>query len=118
MADSWQYAGIGEPRQSAFFDFSRWGTVRGTVRTADGQRPGECLIWQEPTTPPADGIPDVLHATDTNGTYHLYLPAATYTIKVRGETSAGMTLSGEVAGVVVTAGSDTAADITVTEEHD
>jgi hypothetical protein len=109
---------MGQRRQSEFFDFSKWGTVRGTVRTMDGQQPNECLIWQDPTTPPADGIPDILNATGADGTYDLYLPAATYTIKARSQTSSGATLSGEVVGVVVTGGADVTVDITVTEEED
>jgi hypothetical protein len=118
MADDWEHAGLGEPRQSGFFDFSKWGTVRGTVRAAGGQQPGQCTIWQEPTTPPADGIPDNLHATGPDGSYDLYLPAATYTIGAQGETSTGRTLSGEVTGVAVTPGADISVDITVTGEED
>jgi hypothetical protein len=118
MADNWEHAGLGEPRQSGYFDFSQWGTVRGKVRNADGQLPGECTIWQEPTTPPADGIPAILNATSSDGSYDLYLPAATYTIGAQGETSTGTTLSGKVVGVVITGGAEITVDITVTAEPD
>jgi hypothetical protein len=98
--------------------WSKWGTVRGTVRTVSGGPAGHCGIWGEPTTVPADGMTARGPMTNAAGSYRLHLPAATYTINVLGTSSSGMTLSGEVTGVAVTPGADINVDITVTEEED
>jgi hypothetical protein len=120
MLDSSQgsASGTGEPMEDRPLDFSKWGVVRGTVRSASGQPAAYCGIWGEPTTLPADAMTLELPLTDADGSYYLHLPAATYTIKAHGGTSPATSLSAEVVGVAVTGGSDTVIDITITEEQD
>jgi hypothetical protein len=67
---------------------------------------------------PAAAIPDILYLTGEDGSCRLELPAGTYTIKVNGTSMSGTPISAEVAGVVVTGGSKTSVDITVTEQQD
>jgi hypothetical protein len=98
-------------------DWSQWSVVRGTVRTASGEPAGDCSIWGEPTTLPAEPLPDIAFRTGPDGSYRLPLPPATYTIKVNGLSPSGKSLTGEVAGVVVSACSDITVDITVTEDQ-
>ena len=99
-------------------DWSQWSQVRGTVRTVSGEPAGECTIWGEPTTLPGQPLPDMAFRTSADGSYELALPTGTYTIKVNGLSRSGKSLTGEVAGVVVTAGSDLTVDVTVTEDQD
>jgi hypothetical protein len=99
-------------------DWSKWGTVRGTVRTASGLPPGRCGIWGEPTTVPADGMMAKALTTRPDGSYQLRLPAATYTINVQGTSPSGTTLTAEVPGVILSGGCHITVDITVTEEPD
>lgn len=93
---------------------SQWGEVRGFVRYASGQPAGHCAVWEEPTGEPRDKG----RRTSADGSYLLRLPPATYTIKVNGLSSSRKSLTGEAAGVVVTARSDIIVDITVTEDQD
>jgi hypothetical protein len=98
--------------------WSKWGTVQGTVRKASGEPAGHCGIWGEPTTMPADGRTARGPMTNAAGSYHLHLPAATYTVKVLGASPSGTTLTAEIPGVIITGGCDITVDITVTEEPD
>jgi hypothetical protein len=98
-------------------DWSRWSVVRGTVRTGSGEPAGDCSIWGEPTTLPADSLPDIAFRTSADGSYMLPLPSATYTIKVSGVSRSGKSLTGEVADVAVTGGADITLDISVTEDE-
>jgi hypothetical protein len=100
------------------------GLVSGTVRYPSGQSAGGCGIWGEPTAfppPPHDprggGNPDILRRTRADGSYELDLAPATYTIKAHGMSPAGKDAWGEVAGIVVAAGSNLTVDVTVTEEN-
>jgi hypothetical protein len=90
--------------------------IRGTVRTASGEPAGDCSIWGEPTTLPADSLPDMGYMTSADGSYLFALPPATYTIKVNGLSGSGRSLTGEVADVAVTGGADITVDITVAED--
>jgi hypothetical protein len=82
--------------------WSKWGTVQGTVRKASGEPAGHCGIWGKPTTVPADGMTARGPMTNAADSYHLDLPAATYTIKAHGGTFSATSLSAEVVGVAVT----------------
>jgi hypothetical protein len=99
-------------------DWSKWGTVRGTVRMASGEPAGHCGIWGEPTTLPADGMTARGPMTNSVGSYRLHLPAATYTINVQGTSPSGTTLTAEVSGVIITGGCDITVDITVMDDPD
>jgi hypothetical protein len=88
------------------------------VRYASGQAVGDCGIWGEPATLPATRTRDFLPLTNADGSYLLSLPEAMYTIKVNGTSSSGSSLTGGVAGVVATGGSETVIDISVSEDPD
>jgi hypothetical protein len=100
------------------------GLISGTVRYPSGQSAGGFGIYGEltafpppPHDPLAGGNPDILRRTRVDGSYKLDLPPATYTIKSHGTSPAGKDAWGEVAGIVVVAGSNLTVDVTVTEEN-
>jgi hypothetical protein len=85
------------------------------VRSAAGQLVADCGLLPRPTSPIAADLREILYLTGPDGSYRLPLPAGTYTIGALTDSPSGGSLSGEVTDVVVTAGHETRADITVTE---
>ena len=90
------------------------GVVTGFVRTGAGQPVAGCGLLPRAVSPIAAALKEILHLTSSDGSYQLALPAGTYTIGALTDSPSGGSLSGEVTDVIVTAGRQTRADITVT----
>jgi len=101
---------------------SHRGLVTGTVRYASGQPADDLGVGAQPTAfppgppdPLAGGLRELLMRTNADGRYRLDVPPATYTIRVHGTSPAGEDVWGQVAGIIVSAGSEVTVDVTVTE---
>lgn len=90
------------------------GDVHGWARLESGDPVANARLVPVPASASAEGIEEIGYLTRQDGSFRLSLPAETYTIAVFADSSSGVPLYGEAAGVVITAGQETRADILVT----
>jgi hypothetical protein len=94
-----------------------WGTVSGTVRTMAGEPVGDCQVVPDPTTNPAQGLPDSAWYTAPDGRFQFGIPLGTYTMRARYRPATGTPLYGEVTEVTITADRPAVVDIVVAEQQ-